>query len=134
VKKDFKVGEFYEKIYYVTEDMGRQFASVSGDYNPIHLNEEVAQKTRFGKKVVHGMLLGSYISGIIGNEFPGNGSVYLKQELDFRKPIFYDSKVKIKIEVLEVDLKKQRLLLGTQCFDCEDNMLIDGKALILYEG
>lgn len=134
MEKKFKAGDFYEKEYLITEDIGKQFADVSGDYNPIHLEEEIASKTRFGRKIVHGMLIGSYISGIIGNEFPGNGSVYLKQDLSFRRPVYYNSKVKIRIEVAEVNIEKKRLTLSTQCFDSEENMLVDGKALILFEG
>ncbi len=134
MNKSFKIGDFYEKEFLITEETGRQFADVSGDFNPIHLEADVAQQTRFGQKIVHGMLIGSYISGIIGNEFPGNGSVYLKQELTFKKPVFYGSKVKIKIEVTEIIPDKQRLELATQCFDSEDRILVDGKALILYEG
>lgn len=131
--EDLQIGQFYEAEYIVTDDIGNQFAEISKDYNPIHLNEEIAAKSRFKQKIVHGMLFGSYISGIIGNKFPGEGSVYLNQELSFRRPIYYGVPVVIRVEIESIDLEKKRLTLKTICTDMEKRLLVDGKALILLE-
>lgn len=128
----FKVGQFYEKEVTITSEIGKEFARISGDFNPIHLDEKYAEETRFGKRIVHGMLIGSYISGIIGNEFPGQGSIYLNQDLKFRRPIFYDKKVIIRVEIISVDEEKSRLKLRTSCLDDKD-VLVDGEALIYME-
>ncbi len=127
------VGQFYEKNVKVSEETGVEFARISEDYNPIHLDKEVALKSRFGKKIVHGMLIGSYFSGIIGNKFPGAGSVYISQEIFFKRPVYYDSEVVIRVEVSDIDLKRKRVGLKTQCFDENKNMLVDGNAKILFE-
>lgn len=131
--EDLQVGQFYEKEVIVTEEIGREFANISKDFNPIHLNEEIASQSRFGRKIVHGMLFGGYISGIIGNEFPGEGSVYLNQELSFRKPVYYGVKVTVRVEIEGIDMMKKRLTLKTVCSDEEGNLLINGKALIMLE-
>lgn len=131
--EELQVGQYYEKEFVITEDIGEKFAQISKDFNPIHLDAGIAGQSRFKKKIVHGMLLGSYISGIIGNEFPGEGSVYLNQNLSFRKPVFYDTTVIVRVEIIEIDLLKKRLTLKTVCVDNNNDILIDGEALILLE-
>jgi 3-hydroxybutyryl-CoA dehydratase len=131
--KDFYVGQFYEKNFIVSEEAGMEFAKISEDYNPIHLNSEVASKSRFGKKIVHGMLIGSYFSGIIGNKFPGAGSVYISQEIFFKRPVYYGSEVTIRVEISDVNLERKRIGLKTQCFDKDRSLLVDGNAKILFE-
>ena len=131
--EDLHIGQFYEKNVVVTEEMGADFAKISEDYNPIHLDKEAASKSRFGKKIVHGMLIGSYFSGIIGNKFPGAGSVYISQEIFFKRPVYYDSECIIRVEISDINLERKRVGLKTQCFDKEKNMLVDGNAKILFE-
>ena len=131
--EDLKIGQFYEKEFVVTEDIGVKFAEISKDFNPIHLDSEVASKSRFKQRIVHGMLFGSYISGIIGNEFPGEGSVYLKQDLSFRRPVYYGVPVIIRVEIEDINFEKKRLTLRTTCKNKEDELLVDGTALILLE-
>lgn len=117
----------------ITEDMGSEFANISQDFNPIHLDSDIAAQSRFRKKIVHGMMIGSYFSGIIGNTFPGAGSVYISQELLFKCPVYYDMTISIRVEVSNIDLEKNRVDLLTQCFDMDRKLLVDGKAKILFE-
>lgn len=126
-------GDFFEKKVVINYQMGEKFADVSGDKNPIHLDEDFAEQTRFGKRIVHGMLIGSYFSAIIGNDFPGNGTIYLNQSMIFKNPIYYNSDVIIRIEIKSIDRQKNRLLLSTTCRDYNDKILVDGEALVLYE-
>lgn len=127
------VGQFYEKEFIVSENVGEAYAKISQDYNPIHLDSETAQRTRFKKKIVHGMLIGSYISGVIGNEFPGAGSVYISQEIIFKRPVYYNTKIIIRVEVAGIDSEKGHVLLKTQCYDMDNKTLVDGNAKILLE-
>lgn len=131
--KGYQIGDKFEKEFVVTEKIGQQFADVSGDYNPIHLDEDVAAQSRFKKRIVHGMLIGGYISGIIGNDFPGNGTIYLKQDLKFMCPVFYNETIKICITIKDIDENKNRLTLTTQCFDENAKVLVDGQALVMVE-
>ena len=130
---DLSVGQFHEEEYVVTEEMGKEFAEISQDFNSIHLDKEFAEHSRFGQRIVHGMLVGSYISGIIGNKFPGPGSIYMSQTLNFCKPIYYNQKFFIKVEVTKIDKEKHRVMLRTICRDAMDNKLVDGEAKIYIE-
>lgn len=130
---DLYVGQFYEEKFLVTEEMGMQFAKISQDYNPIHLDDEAALKSRFGRKIVHGMLIGSYFSGIIGNKFPGAGSVYISQDIFFKRPIYYNTEITIKVEVIDINQEKEHVSLRTQCCDLDNNIVVDGNAKILFE-
>ena len=76
-----KIDDEYSKNFKITIDMIEKFAMVSGDKNPIHLDEEYAQNSIFKKRIAHGLLVGSFISTIIGNYFPGKGTIYLSQSL-----------------------------------------------------
>lgn len=126
-------GQFYEEEFIISEDMGEAFAKISNDFNPIHLDAQIAAKSRFGKKIVHGMLIGSYFSGIIGNKFPGAGSVYISQDISFRKPIYYNTNIKVRVEITAIDKERKRIFLKTQCLDTDDILLVDGNAKILLE-
>lgn len=130
---NYKVGDFFEKDFYIDYETGKQFAAVSTDCNPIHIDEEVASKSRFGKRIAHGMLIGSYISAILGNDFPGNGTVYMKQDLTFRAPVYYESTVKVRVEISEIIPEKNRFILTTQAFDEAGKLLVDGHAMVLKE-
>ena len=78
------------------------------------------------------MLIGSYFSGIKGNQFPGAGSVYISQEIFFKAPVFYDTSVTVRVEVASVNREKKHVLLKTTCMG-NDKLLVDGKAKILFE-
>lgn len=127
------VGQYYETEISVKEEMGVIFAEISKDHNPIHLDSKAAEKSRFGRKIVHGMLIGSYFSGIIGNEFPGPGSIYVSQKIFFRRPVYYDVNVKIKVEITGVNKEKRRVILRTQCINEEKKILVDGEAEIMLD-
>ena len=129
----YKIGDKIEKEYVISYDEGERFADISGDYNPIHIDEHVANKTRFKKRIVHGMLIGSYFSAIIGNEFPGKGSIYMNQNLIFKAPVFYDETIRIVVEIIDIIEEKKRLTLSTKCYGSGDKILVDGSAMIYKE-
>lgn len=114
----------------VTGLMVEDFASVSGDRNPIHFDEDYARGTMFRDRIVHGMLSAGFFSTLFGTVMPGQGSVYLKQNLKFVHPVRYGEKVKAMVEVLEIHEEKSRVLFATRCF-VEEQLVIDGDALIM---
>ena len=87
--QELREGLTVQEEFPVTEQMGIEFAGVSGDTNPVHLNQDYAAATRFGAKIAHGMLIGSFISNVIGTRMPGEGSIYMKQEMTFLRPVYY---------------------------------------------
>ena len=115
----------------VTEEMGRKFAEVSGDVNPVHLDREYAENTRFHGRIAHGMLIAGFISKVIGTELPGEGSIYMKQELKFLRPVRYGDTVTVKVVVRELQREKNRVILSTDCFDQKGQQVIAGEALVM---
>ncbi len=97
--------------------MVREFARITGDNNPLHLDEEFAKKSIFGKRIAHGMLVASLISKVLGHDFPGAGTVYVSQSLKFRKPVYVNDTVKIRIEVKNKNPERHRLFLSTTVMD-----------------
>ncbi|MCI8877320.1 MAG: MaoC family dehydratase [Lachnospiraceae bacterium] len=118
-----------EKVFH--ESDVELFAQVSGDKNPLHLNDTYAEKSRFGRKIVHGILVSSLISKIIGMKLPGEGSIYLEQNIRFRKPVYVDEKVIVKVTIIEINQNK--FTLKTNVYNMDDECLIEGNAKVLYE-
>jgi 3-hydroxybutyryl-CoA dehydratase len=128
VNREIKVGDFFEKQFHITEELVRRFADISTDKNPIHLDESYAEKTFFKKRIAHGMLLGSFISAILGNDFPGNGTVYLSQSLEFKAPVYLNQIIKIRIQAVEVENKK--IKLSTICSNEAGEVVLSGFASV----
>ena len=109
------------------------FAGASGDHNPIHLDEEHAKGTRFGRRIAHGMLTSSLISNVIGNELPGVGSIYLSQTLQFLAPVFAGDIITARATVTSVREDKPIVKLETVCANQRDEVVIKGEATVLVE-
>lgn len=131
--QDFSVGQSFQKDFFISEELGRSFAQISGDFNPVHLDEEYARGTMFGKRIAHGMLLGSYISGVLGNDFPGEGTIYLKQDMKFMKPVYYGDTITISVTVLEMDDARNRMTLETNCYNQASDLVLAGTALVMLK-
>ena len=95
----FEVGEHASISRTVTADAVETFARVTGDANPIHLDEAYAGGTRFGRRIAHGMLVASYVSTLLGTKFPGPGTIYMSQGFKFLKPVFLDDVLEISATV-----------------------------------
>ena len=114
----------------VTEADVVLFSGVSGDTNPVHLDEEYASETMFKGRIAHGMLTASFISTAIGTKLPGNGAIYLKQNLSFRAPVRIGETARATVTVKELQGEKNRALLTTTV-SVGDKVVIDGDALIM---
>lgn len=125
-----KVGDQAKLVKIINEDDIKAFSEVSGDKNPIHLNQEYAEKSIFGKRIAHGMLSASYISNVIGNQLPGEGTIYLKQSLEFCKPVYIGDRVTTIVEVKEIDNIKGKINLKTYCINQNDEIVVKGIAVV----
>lgn len=125
----YRIGDSFKKSFLINDEAIKQFALASMDKNPVHLDDEFAKTTIFKKRIAHGMLLGGLISSVLGNDFPGNGTIYLNQEMSFRKPVFIDEFVDIIIEIMEIT-DKGWLSLSTNCY-VKNNLVMAGKALVI---
>lgn len=108
------------------------FAQISGDYNPIHLDVEYAERSFFGKRIAHGFLIGSLISAVLGNELPGPGSIYLGQTLKFLSPIHIGDTVTVIVKVVALREDKRIVTLHTECFNQHGTLVLSGEATIKY--
>ncbi|MFZ5718476.1 MAG: MaoC family dehydratase [Pseudomonadota bacterium] len=106
------------------------FAEVSGDNNPVHLDEEYARTTTFGERIAHGMLSAAYISAILGTKLPGPGAIYLSQTLRFRRPVKIGDLVVARVTVTELDEAKGRATLATSC-EVNGKTVVDGEAVVI---
>ena len=127
------VGQEAEASKCFTMEDVRQFAGLSGDDNPLHVDEAYAEKGRFGRCVVHGILVSGLISKVLGTQLPGEGSIYLEQNLSFRKPVYVGDTVTARIRITEIRPEKKIITLETNVYDREDQCVILGTAKILYE-
>lgn len=110
------------------------FASVTGDHNPVHVDEEFAKTTRFGKRIAHGMLTASLISAVLANKLPGEGSVYLGQTLQFVAPVFPGDEITARVTVKEIREDKPIMKLETICLNQRGEVVIRGEATVLIRG
>ena len=110
------------------------FARVTGDHNPVHVDEEFARTTRFGRRIAHGMLTASLISAVLANKLPGEGSVYLGQTLRFVAPVFPGDEVTARVTVKEIREDKPIVKLETVCVNQRGEVVIRGEATVLGRG
>jgi 3-hydroxybutyryl-CoA dehydratase len=125
------VGQTYETSFAITAELIEGFARVTGDYNPIHLDEDYAGQTIFEKRVAQGMLGAGLLSGVLGCQFPGIGTIYLSQTLKFLKPVFIDEEITLRLEVLEIIKEKNRVKLQTAFTNQKGEAVITGEALVM---
>ena len=119
---------FSEKI---NESMLTTFAEISGDFNPLHMNENYASGTNFGKRVCHGMLLASFFSRLIGMHLPGKNSLYFSQSLNFRNPCYLGDEVVIEGEILEKKSTMRLITLKTTIHNKTGICIIDAIAKVI---
>lgn len=118
----------------ITDDDIVRFAEVSGDRNPVHLDEEYAAHSPFGQRIAHGFLVGSLISATIGMDLPGPGSIYLGQTLKFVAPVHIGDTVTVSVEVIKVREDKRLITLRTDCTNQNGILVITGEATVKYVG
>jgi len=99
----------------ITDSDIKAFSGVSGDKNPIHMDDEYAEKSRFKKRIAHGLMSASYFSSIFGTKLPGPGCVYVSQTLNFVRPVYIGDTVRVTVTVTAVDLERRRVIFETVC-------------------
>lgn len=126
-----KIGDKFTTNRLVTDELIRQFAEVSGDFNPIHLDEDFAKTTRFGNRIAHGMLSGAFISAVLGNELKDMKIVYLSQTMKFTAPVFIDDTVTTTATIINIREDKPIITCETICTNQNGEMLVTGESKIM---
>jgi len=124
--EDLSIGMTHETHHIIKEEDIQKFAEVSGDFNPLHMDEAYAKTTTFGRRIAHGALTASFISAILGNNLPGPGAVFVGLSMRFRRPVYIGSEVVVKVAVAEMMERGNRVILKATC-------TVDGKAAISAE-
>lgn len=128
--EDLSLGQSAETTRVVTANDVEAFAAVSGDTNPVHLDEDYAKTTTFQTRIAHGMLSGAYISAVIGTKLPGPGSIYLSQSMRFRRPVKLGDAVVTRVTIQALDEARGHATLATLC-QVNGKTVVDGEAVIM---
>ena len=129
--KKISVGYSKEFQIKIDSEMLRNFANISGDFNPLHIDPDYAKTTQFKQQVCHGMLLSSYFSKLIGMHIPGKNALYFSQSLNFRSPCFIGDVVTVKGKVLEKRDTTKMITIKTEIFNQNSICLVDGIAKVI---
>ena len=128
---NLSIGQKVKFTEVISESMIEEFAKLSGDYNSHHMDESYARKTRFKKRICHGMLLASLFSRLIGMHLPGKHSLYFSQSLNFLYPAFIDDKVTVEGEVVKISRSTGIITLKTRITKENNIELVTGEAKVV---
>jgi 3-hydroxybutyryl-CoA dehydratase len=127
---EIAIGDTAEFAKTVSEGDIYQYAGISGDFNPIHVNAEYARKTFFKTRIAHGMLSAGFISNVLGNQLPGPGAVYIRQEMNFLAPVRIGDTITARATVIGINAEKNKVTMKTECVNQEGTVVIDGQAVL----
>lgn len=128
---EFKLGDIARLTKQFSMDDIQKFADITGDDNPVHLDEEYAKNTRFKGRIVHGILVSGLVSAVLGSKLPGYGTIYLSQSLKFLKPVKVNEAITAEVEVIDINIEKNRLTFKTRCYNQANIDVIIGEAIVM---
>ena len=128
---DLSVGQSAERTKVMTEALVNAYAELTGDFSPVHVDEEAAKKTRFGTRIAHGMLSAGFLSATIGMDLPGPATIWVAQAFKFKQPVKIGDTITWRVEVKELFPDKKRATLSTVCKNQRGEKVIDGEGTIL---
>ncbi|EON89328.1 MaoC family dehydratase [Plesiomonas shigelloides] len=126
---DIQVGMSVSYSQTITDADVKSFAGISGDHNPVHVDEIFAENSRFKKRIAHGLISGSFFSALFGTKLPGPGCVYVSQSFNFKRPVYLGDTVTAIATVTSIDITKRRVFFDTVC-KVKNKTVIDGVAEI----
>jgi 3-hydroxybutyryl-CoA dehydratase len=129
---DMRVGDYSERIVSISPELVESFARLTGDMNPLHMDEAYASKTFFRKRVAHGMLPASFIGAILGTALPGPGTIYLYQNLSFKAPVYIGDAITVRAEIIRKDAASGSIFLRTSIKNGKNVLVLEGEAGILF--
>ena len=130
MKRELKVGDTASITRLFTDEDVRLYADLSTDHNPVHLDEDFAKQTQFGQRIVHGMLVSSLFSALLGEHLPGHGTIYMSQHIQFKAPVYLNTPVIATVEIVNIREGKPIVTLQTTCVDESGKVLVTGEAVM----
>ncbi|EOS44188.1 MaoC family dehydratase [Lachnospiraceae bacterium JLR.KK009] len=131
---DFYIGQEVSVEKTFGKDEVLAFSELTGDCNPLHIDDGFAKNSRFGATIVHGMFVAGLISKVIGMQLPGEGSIYLEQNMRFLKPVYVGDCVTAKVKIKDIMQEKKIFTLETNVYGNDGTCFVSGTAKVLYEG
>lgn len=133
MEKKFYVGQSYEFKKKIEEEDVEKFAEITGDYNPLHMDEEYAKTTMFGGRIAHGMIGAGIISAGLAMHLPGIGTTYLGQEITFKNPVRIGETIQVRLEIIELIQKTKFDIarIKTTCTNEDGVIVMDGIATVI---
>ena len=128
------LGDTASRTCTISDDMIRAFAQLTGDTNPVHLDDGYAAETQFGRRIAHGMIAAGLISATLANDLPGPGTVYLSQSLKFKAPVYPGETITATVEVRSLRPDKPIVTLDTVCTNQDGGVVLEGEAVVLVSG
>ena len=107
------------------------YSGISLDCNPLHLNKEYAEASRFKKRIAHGMLTAGLISAVLGTKLPGEGTIYLEQNLKFKQPVYLGDTITATCEIIDIIKEKRKVILSTICINQDEKIILTGEAKVM---
>lgn len=128
---ELKIGDsaFVEKT--ISETDVYLFAGITGDLNPAHINQKQSEQTMFKGRIAHGILVTGLISTCLGMYLPGPGAIYLEQQVKFKAPVYIGDTIRAEVEVIEMNIEKNRVRLKTICTNGEGKVVVEGEAVVM---
>ncbi|HLD58692.1 MAG TPA: MaoC family dehydratase [archaeon] len=124
-----KIGDKGEIKRIFTESDVIRFSELSLDTNPVHIDKDFAEKTVFGERIVHGMLVASLISAVVGTKMPGTGSIWIDQNLRFLKPVKINDEIRAVSELIAKIPERQQVIIRTACYNQKNELVVEGEGL-----
>ncbi len=128
--EEIEIGQSIRVERTVDQDMIRVFADLSEDHNPVHLDADFAATTKFRRPIAHGALLCAFVSAAIANRLPGSGSIYVAQDLRFKRPVYVGSSISIEVSVAEKIPDKRQVLLNVTV-ESSGELVAVGSSLVI---
>jgi 3-hydroxybutyryl-CoA dehydratase len=129
--EELKVGDKASFTKTITETDVYNYAGVTGDFNPAHINESFAKNTMFKGRIAHGMIAAGLISTVLGTRLPGPGCIYVSQDLKFTAPVYFGDTITATVEVEKLNVEKNRVILNTVCTNQKNNVVLKGQAELM---
>ena len=128
---EMKVGDKASVTKTISEQDVYAFAEITGDFNPVHVDQEYAATTPFKQRIAHGALTSGLLSNVLGMKLPGVGCIYVSSTVKFKRPVFFNDTITAEAEVAELDVEKNRVRLLTRCLNQKNETVLEGEAVLL---
>ena len=126
-----KVGDQAFQVVEIKEENVETFGKITNDFNPAHFDSDYASKTMFKKRISHGMYVGSLFSKVFGMDLPGNGAIYVGQNLKFKRPVYFGDIIKALVTVREINEERNRVYFDCVATNQNNEVVIKGEAELM---